>query len=263
MHVEAPRESAAVVTVSIVSHGHGAMVGDVLRDLAASAQVARVVLTLNVAECVPEIPAALADKMVVVRNHVPAGFARNHNAAFRHCDTDYFCVLNPDVRFGRSPFDALIASLRDARVGMAAPAVRGPEGGVEDSARFFPTVPSLLAKLLGRGDGRVPVEGADPQPVDWAAGMFHLYRSEVFRRVGGFDEGFHLYYEDVDLCARLWKAGFSVLLHPGVSVVHHAQRDSRRKPRYFLWHVTSMLRYFAKHMGRLPRRGAHDSGRRA
>jgi len=263
MSVPTPETGQGAVTVSIVSHRHGAMVSEVLNDLAAVPQVARVILTLNVPEPVPEVPSALRERLLVVNNDVPAGFARNHNAAFRHCDTDYFCVLNPDVRLGRSPFDALIASLRDARVGMAAPAVRGPEGGVEDSARFFPTVPSLMAKLLGRGDGRVPVEGADPQPVDWAAGMFHLYRSEVFRRVGGFDEGFHLYYEDVDLCARLWKAGFSVLLHPGVSVVHHAQRDSRRKPRYFLWHVTSMLRYFAKHMGRLPRRGAHDSGRRA
>ncbi len=250
-----PNVSAPAVTVSIVSHGHGAMVGEVLRDLAAIPQVARVVLTLNVPECLPEVPAALADKMVVVKNRVPAGFAKNHNAAFRQCETSFFCVLNPDVRFWGNPFEPLIPLLRDGAAGVVAPEVRGPDGTVEDSARYFPTFFLLVGKLFGLGDGRVSVAGTGPQSVDWTAGMFLLFPAAVFRDIGGFDEGFHLYYEDVDICARLWRSGRRVMLHPGVSVTHHAQRESRRRVRYLRWHLSSMARYFVKHGWRLPRRG--------
>ena len=80
-----------------------------------------------------------------------------------------------------------------------------------------------------------------------------LFRSSAFMRVGGFDEGFFLYYEDVDICARLRQCGESILACPAARVVHTAQRASRYNPRYALWHVSSMARYFVKHLGRLPR----------
>jgi GT2 family glycosyltransferase len=66
--------------------------------------------------------------------------------------------------------------------------------------------------------------------VDWVAGMFLLIRTEAFRALGGFDEGFHLYYEDVDFCARAWKAGWKVQVHPEVSVIHDAQRAEPAQP---------------------------------
>jgi N-acetylglucosaminyl-diphospho-decaprenol L-rhamnosyltransferase len=84
------------------------------------------------------------------------------------------------------------------------------------------------------------------------AGMFLLFRAEAFRDVGGFDAKFHLYYEDVDICARLWKSGWKVMCDPGVTVVHEAQRASRHNFRYMRWHAASMARYFGKHLGRLP-----------
>jgi hypothetical protein len=83
--------------------------------------------------------------------------------------------------------------------------------------------------------------------------MFMLFRAEAFQDIGGFNEEFFLYYEDVDICARLWKAGWKVVLHPGVSVIHDAQRASRHNPRHMAWHLSSMARYFWKHSGRLPK----------
>src|SRR5690606_14674162 len=92
-----------------------------------------------------------------------------------------------------------------------------------------------------------------PIPVDWAAGMFMLFRAEAFEAIGGFDEGFHLYYEDVDICTRLWIAGWKVMLHPGVQVVHDAQRTSHRNFRYMRWHVSRKARYLRKPTGGLPK----------
>lgn len=248
-------EPSAAITVSLVSHGHGRMVADVLEDLACMPQVAHVVLTLNVPEPLPAVPSDLQGRLTVIEKSVPEGFAANHNAAFLLCETPFFCVLNPDIRLPENPFDPLADSLLSCEVGVIAPGVLNPDGRVEDSARYFPTFLQLLRKVLAKECGRVPLEGSEPQPVDWTAGMFLLFPASAFREIGGFDEAFFLYYEDVDICIRLWKSGRRVILHPGVFVVHSARRTSRRKLRYMAWHLSSMVRYFAKHAWRLPSRG--------
>lgn len=241
------------VTVSVVSHGQGDMVAVLLRDLDRCTTVHQVLLTQNIPESEVECPESLRARLVVIRNDRPKGFAANHNQAFRQCETALFAVVNPDIRLGQDPFPRLIEAVMEDSCGLAAPAVRNPEGAVEDSARYFPTPFRLLAKLLKLGDGRHVVAGEAPVAVDWTAGMFLVFRAEAFRDLGGFDEDFFLYYEDVDICARLWRGGRRVVFHPGVSVVHAAQRASRRRPRYMAWHLSSMVRYFAKYLGRLPR----------
>jgi GT2 family glycosyltransferase len=74
--------------------------------------------------------------------------------------------------------------------------------------------------------------------------MFMLFTRETFEAVGGFDERYYLYYEDVDICARLRMAGKEVVLCPTVQVIHDAQRQSHTSPRHLAWHLASMLRFF-------------------
>ena len=76
--------------------------------------------------------------------------------------------------------------------------------------------------------------------------MFMMFRADTFRMIGGFDEGYFLYYEDVDLCWRLRRQGYDVALLPMVRVIHAAQRASHRDLRHLGWHVSSMLRFFVK-----------------
>ncbi|RXT28468.1 glycosyl transferase [Rhizobium leguminosarum] len=238
------------ICVSIVSHGQGKIANLLLDDLDSRCSGLNVVLTKNIPE---ELP--IQDRqypLLQIENPSPKGFAANHNQAFRHCDSGLFCVANPDIRLQADPFGHLKAAMGDPRVGLVAPLIVNPGGTIEDSARYFPTLFSLLRKALGKGDGRFPIDPNRPSAVDWTAGMFMLFRSEAFADVGGFDEGFFLYYEDVDICARLWKAGWKVILLPTVSVVHDARRASHTNPKYMRWHVSSMIRYFTKHLGRTP-----------
>lgn len=242
----------AQVTVSIVSHGHGGMVEVLLQDLVACPEAVRIVLTLNVPEADIRVPEGLAERVVVLRNPSPKGFGANHNAAFRHCSTPCFCVLNPDVRLQGNPFPVLLAAL-DGGAALSAPLVLSPAGEVEDSARKFPTIRRLFAKLMGWSDGRhdqaTPGDAFRP---DWLAGMFMVFAADAFVALKGFDEGYFLYYEDVDICTRLWRSGRSLVVCPQVSVVHAAQRASRRNLRFMKWHLASMARYFLRHWGRLP-----------
>lgn len=239
-----------MLTVSIVSHHHGSMVERLVADLLDCPEIGQVIVTRNIPE-----PMTLPqdERILSIDNSTPAGFATNQNEAFRHCALPFFCPLNPDIQFQGNPFPYLLAAMVQSGAALAAPLIKNPSGEIEDSMRPFPTVRSLLSKVLGFSDGRYKVR--DNQAVfypEWVAGMFMLFRSEDFKQLGGFDTQFFLYYEDVDICARAWKAGMKVLAFPAVSVIHDAQRESHINVRYMCWHLASITRYFFKHWGRLP-----------
>ena len=235
------------LSISVVSHRHGPMVAALLDDIA---RVCRepidVILTLNVDEDSGFIPRALPFSLEVIRNATPRGFGANHNAAFRRARAEHFCVLNPDVRLEGDPFPALLDVLKAPEIAVVAPMVRNPRGAIEDSARRFPTPGRLLRKLIG---GPLPLDYTLTEPViypDWVAGMAMVFRKDRFAALGGFDQGYFLYYEDVDLCARIHSLGQRVALVTSSVVIHDARRASRRDLRHALWHLRSVARYFWK-----------------
>lgn len=238
----------AKVSISIVSHQQAPLVGSLLGDLARHCDPTQleVLLTLNLPELLDFDLAQFPFPVVLIHNPQPLGFAANHNQAFARASGQYFCVLNPDIRFSHDPFMPLLTALRrEPAVGVVAPRVLDGNGQTEDSARRFPSPLTILQKALGLG-GR-GIYAMDDQPIypDWAGGMFLLFPRVVFASLHGFDTRYFLYYEDVDLCARLRLAGYRVLVTPAATVVHAARRDSHRKWRYLRWHVSSMLRFFA------------------
>jgi len=242
-----------VISISVVSHRQAALVTSLLSDLQACCPPSRiqVTLTVNVEESLPFRPADFAFDCTIIRNAAPKGFGANHNAASRRATGDFFCVLNPDIRLSSDPFPPLIAALRNEEVGAVTPLVVDPAGKTEDHAREFPRLASILKKAFLRATAPDAGSGICSTP-DWIAGMFMLFRTETFRRIGGFDERYLLYYEDVDLCARLRAAGQDIRVESAVQVVHHARRESHRNPRHFVWHLQSMLRFLLTRPGKLP-----------
>lgn len=248
------------IHLSIVSHRQRPMVQMLLDDLARlpTRDRLQVTLTNNIAD-EPWPTLDLPFPCEVITNRQPLGFGANHNQAFRAAPLPaarrVFAVLNPDLRLPVDPFETLELRLsRDPGLGVIAPAVVTPDGAAEDSARELPTPSRLLRKLFGHL-GRWPCDPADaPCHPDWVAGMCMLFPAPVFDAVGGFDTAYHLYYEDVDLCCRLWLAGYRVGFDPACSVVHDAQRASRRSGRYLAWHLASIGRFL---MSDVYRRARH------
>lgn len=232
------------VTVSVVSHRQNALVNTLLGDLARlSGKDISIVVTENVPDEVALAVERSARPLELVVNARPKGFGANHNAAFQRCRTPLYCVVNPDIRLSADPFPALARALEVERAGVAGPLVRDPAGSVEDSARRSPTAASLARKLFAGASGpEYPIDRG-PLPVDWVAGMFMLFRSETFRALGGFDEAYFLYYEDVEICRRLRRLGHKVLYVPGAEVVHDARRASRSDLMLMRHHVASIARY--------------------
>ena len=232
------------ITLSLVSHRQNGLVNQLLEDVQ---RVCADRVTLVVTQNVPDpVPLATANRTypaeIIVRSK-RRGFGANHNAAFLRCRTPYFCVCNPDIRLATDVFPLLLKALAAPHVAAAGPLVRNPAGGIEDSARRFPTAPSLLKKVfVDRREADYPTDRG-PREVDWLAGMFMLFRSDAYRSVGGFDEAYFLYYEDVDICHRLHLAGATTIFEPRAEVTHDARRASRRDPRLAIHHIASILRF--------------------
>ena len=234
------------ISISIVSHSQGQLLQPLLSDLDrhCTAYPLEVLLTLNLPEELPFDTSGFRFPVSTHMNDAVQGFSENHDRAFVRSTGQLFCVMNPDIRIGMDVFAALHACLREETVGVVAPVVLNEAGSIEDSARQFPTPLKILCKALGGCRGSdYPVKDAIVHP-DWVAGMFMLFRREVFDKLGGFDERYFLYYEDVDLCARLTLQGYQVALCPDAKVVHHARRSSHRSFKYLSWHLASMLRFF-------------------
>jgi hypothetical protein len=238
--------SPALISISVVSHGQAGLVSGVLADLARLVDPTsiEVILTLNIPEPLSFAVTDFPFPISLIDNPSPQGFGANHNAAFRLADGRWFCVMNPDIRLDGNPFSALLACLTDPDVGVAAPLVLGVNGEIEDSARRFPSPLTIACKAWGGCRGSDYAIADQPVYPDWVGGMFMLLPRDIFAAAGGFDPRYFLYYEDVDLCARLRLQGKLAILCPRARVVHHARRSSHRSLRYLRWHLGSMLRFF-------------------
>lgn len=232
------------LSLSIVSHGQGALIRPLLEELRDHAFACHeIILTLNLPEDESFFAGFDTLPLVVLRNAQRRGFGANHNAAFAASSGTHFVVVNPDIRLDGLRLEPLLKALEDSAVGIAAPVVYSSDGQLEDSARRFPTIGRLLRRKL-RGERGPDYSFSDkPMEVDWVAGMFMVLRRPTYALVRGFDERFFMYFEDVDLCRRLHAHGLKVMVVPEVRVVHDAQRASRRKPRHFFWHLSSATRF--------------------
>jgi GT2 family glycosyltransferase len=239
-----------MISVSIVSHGHGPMLPALLLRLLDFPEVAQVIVTLNIPESV-SLPSD--SRLQLVHNQTPLGFGANHNQAFAMAASPYFCVLNPDISFIANPFPKLLESFSVGDIGLVAPLVKNTDGGIEDSVRHFLTPIAILARrLYGFKDVYVFLEGDANFTAEWVAGMCMLFRSSAYAHIAGFDERYFMYVEDVDVCTRLWKAGLKVMVCPSAVVIHEARRASRRSWAHLRWHITSLFLYFSRYLGRLP-----------
>ncbi len=225
----------------MVSHGHGAHLFPLMCKLRALCipNVGHVIVTVNVPE--PDLITRLGTqawtfKLTLIHNHVPKGFGANHNAAFKQANLDYFCVLNPDIDFDVDPFPELISHLNQPLTGCAFPVQLDETGQIQDYARKLPSPSALFVRYFGL-KGKTQILS---QP-DWVNGAFMLFPSKIFGQLKGFDEGYFMYCEDVDICLRLQLVGLK-LSQSTATVIHAAQRNTRANLRHFIWHVTSMIR---------------------
>jgi GT2 family glycosyltransferase len=247
------------VAAVVVSHGNAQELDRLLPALAP--QVDELVVIANIPGSVGAVPSGTR----IVENTRVKGFGANVNAGVAMTTAEFVCSVNPDA----IPRDGAIDELRrflaaHPRAGVAGPAMVYPDGSLQPSRRTFPTVAGTIVrrtplrllfdpyKLQRRhyNLGDRPTEAVE---ADWMLGGFLMMRRAMLDELGGFDEGFFLYGEDIDLCYRAWQAGWERWYVP-VAVVQHehqAVTDHRLLTRRTLWHWRGILRFVRKHPERL------------
>ncbi|HKB24337.1 MAG TPA: glycosyltransferase family 2 protein [Methylomirabilota bacterium] len=228
---------------------------------AAGPHTAVVAVDNGSADGTPEaVRAAFSDVAVLVNPDNPGyGAAINRAAAAR--PAAYLCAMNADVILEPGCLPTLRRFLEThPDHGLAGPALVYPGGAPQASCKRFPTLGVALGELFGvhslaprnRWQRRFYCEDLDlarEATVDTVSGAVLLIRGDAFRRIGGFDPAFRMYFEEIDLCRRLRDAGLRVGFCPAARAVHHhgasTVQTSVRQVAYYL----SYVRYFAKHHG--------------
>ena len=196
-----------------------------------------------------------------IENERTLGFGANINLGVAATTAPHVVVSNPDIEVTPGAIAAL-TSFADAHpcCGIAAPQLRYPDGRWQPSRRSFPTVRGTLVRRTPLRRVMRPEERqrqhyllderpTEPAESDWFLGAFLLLRREMLDELGGLDEGYHLYGDDIDLAYRARKAGWERWYVPEAIVIHHHQAltDRRFFTRRTIWHWRSILRFVRKH----------------
>jgi hypothetical protein len=236
------------ISISIVSHGQMHLARKLLRSLSEVHQGDcrfQIVLIENLRSDAVEVEAYDELSVVKLVNSRPCGLAENQNRAFQHAQGDYFCILNPDVTLLEPIFESLVQHIVEGRGDIVAPLVIDRNRTALDSFRDVPTPGELLKRRLSR-QSKLLAPGKLKNFVhpDWIAGTFLLMRSDVFRSLGGMDERYYLYFEDVDFCSRARLAGKRLLVDTTLKILHEPRRASQRNLIYMVRHLKSAWRFF-------------------
>ena len=182
------------------------------------------------------------------------GFGTAANRGMKELSADWVAVSNPDVAFVENCSSEMMRAIQEAppEVAVLAPQLLNADGTIQPSVGRFPTLWSVVRDHWRPRERR---KYCFPQPttktdIEWATGACLLFRRQAFKAVGGFDEKFFLYGEEVDLQRRMHDAGMKIVFVPEAKVTHF-QPNAIREPRPEVqrWAARGQLRHFAKHGG--------------
>lgn len=187
----------------------------------------------------PEMVRSEFPSVVLLENRENAGYAAAVNAGIAVSQGRNVLVLNSDTEVTGGALRQMLTTLEARPVAaIAGPQLLNPDGTMQDSCFRFPTLamsfldffPINYRLTRSRLNGRYPSAGHPaPFPVDHPLGACMMVKGEAIRQVGGMDEAFFMYCEEVDWCYRFKEAGWEILCEPRARVVHHSGQSTRQQ----------------------------------
>lgn len=182
------------------------------------------------------------------------GFGAGHNVVRDRLDSRYHAVINPDITVNSDVLTAM-ADYLDSHPDAAAvtPRLLFPDGREQEIAKRNPTLLALMGRrlpfaFLRKAEDDYLMRDQDlsvPCSIEFCTGCFFMMRTEIFQKIGGFDERYFMYFEDADIGRMAAQYGNIVHL-PQVTVYHAWHRQTAKRADHFLWQLRSMFRYFHK-----------------
>jgi N-acetylglucosaminyl-diphospho-decaprenol L-rhamnosyltransferase len=248
----------APLRVVVVTYSPGEALEEFVRSLAeATTRPTDVVLADNGStDGVPEKVAARYPHVRLLRTGGNVGYGAAVNAGLADRAEGWALVANPDVRFEPGAVDELLAvAERWPRAATVGPQIKSPDGELYPSARDLPRLSTgaghAVFGWIWPGNPwtaryRREREAPRERPAGWLSGSCLLVDLEAFWSVGGFDPGYFMYFEDVDLAERLGRAGWLHVYAPSAGIVHEGGHATSREPhRMRRVHHTSAFRYLS------------------
>lgn len=200
----------------------------------------------------------------LISNHENFGFAKANNQAIKMCSGKYILLLNPDTVLNTTSLnDSLTYMEQNADIGVLGCMIKNSDGSIQPSVRRFPTVFSQILVLckLHNFFPRIAslkkyfasdFDYSSNQNVDQVMGAYMFVNRNCVEKIGLLDEGFWIWFEDVDYCKRAKDAGFKVTYNPNISIMHKQSRSfekllAKQEQRIF---NKSMFYYAKKHFNR-------------
>ena len=248
------------VSAVVISHGHADELETSL--LALAPQVDELLVIANIPG---SVPAELPPGTRVLANERPLSFAANANLGASRTEHELVLIVNPDAIPEADAVEILCAFMEEhPHCGAAGPRMLYNDGTWQASRRSFPTVGGTLVRRTPlrllfpplrwqRHHYLLDDRPEEPVTTDTMLGAFLLLRRAMLEEIGGWDPGFRMYCEDIDLNYRAAQAGWERWYVPA-AVVHHeyaAVIDKRFLTRHTIWHTRAMLRFLRKHPERL------------
>jgi GT2 family glycosyltransferase len=199
----------------------------------------------------------------VIENGENLRFSKGNNVGISVTQGEYVLILNPDTIVREGSLDRWIEFAdRHPEAGGFGCRVLNPDGSYQGCARPFPTIwrewlGALYLRPLGYisdvfiADKYVRWSGTTERIIDWQAGCCLMVRGELLKQLGGFDDRFYYYYEDLDLCHRIWDAGYPIIYTPDVVITHLVGQSVKScRIAFELDKYRNRYRYFYKYFGR-------------
>ncbi len=190
----------------------------------------------------------------VIRSEKNVGFGAGHNIVINSVDSSYHAIINPDIVLKENVIKKMVDYMEEnTDIGLLSPRICFPDGRDQVLGKRNPRLKYLVASRL-RGDepGKLLREYAmldcdlsKPVRIENATGCFMLLRTDVLKKIGGFDDGYFMYFEDADLARRVNEVSRCVY-YPNAIVNHVWGRESKRNLKLMCVHIESMFRYFRK-----------------
>lgn len=182
------------------------------------------------------------------------GFGHGHNAVLPLLDSDYHAVINPDIEIDKDVLAELCGYLETHDdIGLVTPQILYPDGRDQQLPKRDPSFLALVGRHLFKKQLKPIVDHyqmldedlTKPIDIEFATGCFFVIRTDIYRQIGGFDERWFMYYEDMDITRRA-RAIKRAVYYPDTYVYHSWERASSRSLKYFIILVAGMFKYFGK-----------------
>lgn len=199
-------------------------------------------------------------KLISSKNNI--GFGPGNNLGIKEAEGEYVFFFNSDAYLIDDSIKKLLARAKEIKdLGAIAPLVLNPNKSIQQSGGYFPSLLKIFWWMtfiddLPGGANLKPYHidhdsfYKKEQEVDWVTGAALMVPSDLLKKIGSFDPDIFMYGEDVDLCYRIKKAGFKIVIYPQSNLVHIGQGSSGKTPRSaILGEYKTILYVYQKHMG--------------